>query len=242
MSTEHLLRVGQSRSQLRIVPFDEQSVPNTDASTLKKDLYMKFVSEDQRQLLRRRRLLNSDNNVDQATVAGILMCTPVPDQHLSNCFIQAVSYSGTTKDANYQIDAKDCRGPLDKQVMEAYCFVKQYNRFSARKKIGREERSQYSMQAVFEALVNAVVHRDYSIHGSKIRLFMFVDRLQIYSPGALANTLTVESLIDDQFTRNELLTLLLYEIAVERSIVQTGERKIYLERRGEGVGIIFQES
>ena len=46
--------------------------------------------------------------------------------------------------------------------MDAYKFVERYNQVSARKDVGRTERSQYSMRAVFEALVNAVVHRDYS--------------------------------------------------------------------------------
>lgn len=96
------------------------------------------------------------------------------------------------------------------------------------------------MKAIFEVLVNAVVHRDYSKHGSKIRLFMFSDRLEIYSPGALANTLTIDTLIDNQVTQNELLTRLLSEIELGDNI-KVG-RQYFLERRGEGVGIIFHES
>ncbi len=242
MSTEHLLRVGQSRSQACIVPFDEQAVPNTGRNTLQKDLYMRFVSVDNPSSLRQRRLLVSYRDSLHATVAGVLMCNPNPDQHLYNSCIQAVFYKGKNKDANYQIDAKDYRGPLDKQIVGAYHFVSQYNRLSARKEIGREERPHYSMKAVFEALVNAVVHRDYSIHGSKIRLCMFADRLELHSPGALANTLTVESLIDNQFTRNELLSRLLSELSIGDEIGQAVNRRYFLERRGEGVGIIFRES
>ncbi len=242
MSTEHLLRVGQSRSQVRIISFDEQAVPNTSQDTLDKNLYMRFVIDDKQSSLRQRRLLISHNNTLPATVAGILMCNPVPDLYIHNSFIQAVFYRGKDRDANYQIDAKDCRGPLDEQIISAYNFVYQYNRLSARKEVGREEKTQYSMRAVFEALVNAVVHRDYSIHGSKIRLFMFADRLEIHSPGALANTLTVESLIDNQFTRNELLSRLLSELSLNNGLGKTVERRYFLERRGEGVGIIFRES
>ena len=50
------------------------------------------------------------------------------------------------------------------------------------------------MGAVFEVLVNAVVHRDYSISGSKIRLHMFADRIEIFSPGSLPNSLTRDGL------------------------------------------------
>ena len=99
------------------------------------------------------------------------------------------------------------------------------------------------MQAIFEAIVNAVVHRDYSKQGSKIRLFMFADRLEICSPGALANTLTVDNLPYNQVTRNELLARLLSEVIIDDgSIDQTAQRKHFLERRGEGVGIILQQS
>ena len=242
MSTEHILRVGQSRSQARVINFDEQAVPNTNQDTLQKDLYMRFISDDDTQLLCKRRLLISNNDTLNVTVSGILMCSPTPDEHIYNSYIQAVFYRGEAKDANYQNDAKDYHGPLDKQITGAYNFVNQYNHISAKKEIGREEKPQYSMRAVFEALVNAVVHRDYSKHGSKIRLFMFSDRLEIYSPGALANTLTVENMIDNQFTRNELLSRLLSELKIDTGMNDSVNRKYFLERRGEGVGIIFNDS
>ena len=242
MTPDQLIRVYQSRSQLRVNPFDEQVVPNTGLNTLDKELYMRFVNDEKLASLSQRRLLGHNNDEISATVAGVLMCSSTPDEYIYNSFIQAVFYRGKTKDANFQIDAKDFKGPLDKQIVEAYHFVKQHNQLSARKQIGREERLQYSMKAVFEALVNAVVHRDYSIHGSKIRLFMFADRLELYSPGELANTLTVENLIDNQFTRNELLSRLISELTVNSEIGQQVNRRYFLERRGEGVSIIIHVS
>jgi len=242
MSSEHLLRVGQSRSQARVVLFDEQAVPNTNQDTLQRDMYMRFVADDQPSSLCKRRLLVSHNDNFHATVAGVLMCSRTPDEHIYNSYIQAVFYRGKTRDANYQIDAKDYRGPLDKQIIGAYNFVSQHNRISAKKEMGREERPQYSMKAVFEALVNAVVHRDYSMRGSKIRLFMFADRLEIYSPGVLANTLTIDNLVNNQFTRNELLSRLLSDSSIDDEIGHAVNRRYFLERRGEGVGIILNES
>ena len=170
------------------------------------------------------------------------MCHERPDEFLYNSFVQAVYYRGKEKDANYQIDAKDFRGPLDRQIMDAFKFVETYNQVSALKKIGRTERSQYSMRAVFEALVNAVVHRDYSKSASKIRLFLFADRLELSSPGALANTLTVENMRYVQITRNELLARLLSEISVNDDVRIQVNRSHFLEGRGEGVGIILSES
>ncbi len=247
MTTEQLARLIQSRSQARIIAFDEQLVPNTHKSTLRDLLYQRFITEDAAEdgiedLLLKRTLLVQEGRDIRASVAGILMCHDTPDDYLYNSFIQTVYYSGKLKDANYQIDAKDFKGPLDQQIIDAFKFVQKHNQVSARKEIGREDHPQYNMRAVFEAIVNAVVHRDYSKHGSKIRLFMFADRLELYSPGALANTVTIDKLRYSQATRNELLARLLSEITLEDDIGKQVKRRHFLEGRGEGVGIILNES
>ena len=245
--TEYLARLLQSRSQARIISFDEQFVPNTHQGILRRDLWQRFFTDDPatydvEDLLLMRNLLVREGNEVRASVAGLLMCHDRPDDYLYNSFIQAVYYRGTKMDANYQIDAQDFRGPLDQQILDAYKFAEKHNQVSARKDIGRTEKRQYSMRAVFEALVNAVVHRDYSKTVSKIRLFMFADRLELSSPGALANTLTVEKLRYGQATRNELLARLLSELTVEDNVGRHVARRYFLERRGEGVSIILDES
>ncbi len=247
MPEEYLARLLQSRSRVGIIPPDRRSVPNSTANTLRQDLCQRFIPQEAsgyevEDLLLTRELLVREGSELRASVAGLLMCHDRPDDYLYNSFIQAVFYRGKIKDANYQIDAKDFKGPLDRQVMDAYKFVERYNQVSARKDLGRREQPQFSMRAVFEALVNAVVHRDYSRTASKIRLFMFADRVELSSPGALANTLTVERLRYGQATRNELLARLLSEITVEDNVGRQVARRYFLERRGEGVGIILDES
>ena len=227
--------------------FEGQFVPNTNKDTLRRDLYQRFLPKgvpdnEIEDLLLKRRLLVKEGGEYRASVAGVLMCHDNPDEYLYNSFIQAVFYRSKERDANYQIDAKDFKGPLDQQIIDAFKFVEKFNEVSARKDIGRIDRPQYSMRAVFEALVNAVVHRDYSKIGSKIRLFMFSDRLELYSPGALANTVTVENLRYAQATRNELLARLLSEITLHDTMSRQVIRRHFLERRGEGVGIILNES
>ncbi len=246
MRTDQLARLLQSRSQARIIKFDEQFVPNTNKETLRESLYRQFITEGAPEdviedLLLKRSLLVQEGQEIRASVAGVLMCHDTPDNYLYNSFIQAVYYRSTEKDANYQIDAKDFKGPLDQQIIDAFKFVQKHNEVSARKDIGRIDQPQYSMRAVFEAIVNAVVHRDYSKSGSKIRLFMFTDRLELSSPGALANTVTIDKLRYSQATRNELLSRLLSEITLD-DVGRQVKRQHFLERRGEGVGIILNES
>jgi ATP-dependent DNA helicase RecG len=98
--------------------------------------------------------------------------------------------------------------------------------------------------AVFESLVNAVAHRDYAIYGSKIRLRIYADRFELNSPGALANTMTVDSLPLRQAARNEVLTSLLARCPLPDNVpegLQT-DRATMMDKRGEGVGIILERT
>jgi len=174
-------------------------------------------------------------------VAGVLLCSDHPERFLPNAFIEAVRYRGLRQDSNYQTDAQKICGPLDHQIKQAMSFLKRNQTVMATKEPHRIETSQFSERAVFEAVVNAVAHRDYSISGSKIRFFMFDDRLEIYSPGALPNTVTIESIALRQATRNELITSLLAETPVAETVGDVG-RGYYMEKRGDGVPIIFNES
>lgn len=112
---------------------------------------------------------------------------------------------------------------------------------AARKDPARTDLPQYSEKALFEALVNAVVHRDYSMSGGRIRLSMFDDRLEVASPGSLPNNLSVESMTVRQSTRNEALTSILARMPVAGT--RGGEdRRYFMERRGDGVPIIRRET
>ena len=233
---------------MRIIPFDERPVPNTNKDTLKEPLYQRFITEGEterdqieNQLLKRRLLVEEEQKY-HASVSGVLMCNDKPDDYLYNSFIQAVFYNGEEKDANYQIDAKDFKGPLDEQILHAFKFVEKYNQESTHEEIGRIAQPQYSMSAIFEAIVNAVVHRDYSKYESTIRLFMFADRLELYSPGALVNGLTVDDLPHKQANRNDRLARLLSEITLDDDISRQGVRRDFLGSRGDGVDIILSES
>jgi ATP-dependent DNA helicase RecG len=186
-------------------------------------------------------LTEDDTGKMVPTISGILMACDRPDLYLPNAFIQAVCYRGTTRNADYQVDAEDIFGPINRQVAEACRFVEKNMKTAARKSPAREEVPQYSINAVFEALVNAVAHRDYSIQNAKIRLHMYADRLELCSPGIFPNTMTVESLALRQATRNELLTSLLARCPLERVIAGSG-RSFLMDKRGEGVPIILSES
>lgn len=245
MPPDLLGRLFQQRSQARLIPFDAQPVPETAFSDLSEPLWRRFLktpAEDPPSLLEKMKVLTTDDQGERrATVGGLLLCADQPQRWLPGAFIQAVRYRGTERDANYQVDAQDLTGPLDRQVRDALSFVQRNMKVGARKTPARVDFPQFSVRAVFEALVNAVAHRDYAVHGSKIRLFLFDDRLELYSPGTLPNTVTVDSIALRQSTRNELLTSLLARCPVEDPTGEIG-RGSFMEKRGEGVPIIMDET
>ena len=245
MSTELLARLMQQRSQARILRFEEQAVPESSFGDFDERLYDRFLGRytaDPEVTLHKLKLLAKDESgTTRATVAGILMCSKAPERRFPNARIEAVRYRGVRQDTNYQIDAAHITGPLDDQIRQGVSFLRRTMRVAAVKEPGRREIPQFSERAVFEALVNAVAHRDYSIYGSKIRFFIFDDRLELYSPGALPNSVTIESLPLRQATRNELLTSLLAKCDVGD---ESGRltRQFFMEKRGDGVPIILDES
>ncbi len=245
MPPEYLARLFQQRSQARLIRFEEQPVPQSSMSDLSEKLWINYTTrsnEPAPTVLLKRNLLSKEESGDiRASVAGILLCCETPESFLPNAYIEAVRYRGKNQDSNYQIDAQQIRGPLNQQIEQAMIFLRRNQTVSAVKTPHRVEMKQFSERAVFEAIVNAVAHRDYAIFGSKIRFFMFDDRLEIYSPGNLPNTVTIDNIALRQATRNELITSLLAETPVAETVGDVG-RGFYMEKRGDGVPIIFSES
>lgn len=245
MSPDKLARLFQQRSQVRMIYFDEQPVPETTYDTLSPSLWNKFKSEltldDERGFLRKIKLLTIDSDgVEVASVSGVLMASMKPELFLPNARIQAVCYRGTERDSAYQIDAQEITGPLDEQIDRACAFVTRNMKIAAIKAPGRQDVPQYSNRAVFEAVTNAVAHRDYSIYQACIRLHMFADRLELFSPGAIPNTMTIESMPLRQFPRNGLLSSLLARCPLD--VARKSGRQYIMDRRGEGVPIIIEET
>lgn len=245
MPPDYLARLFQQRSQARLIRFEEQPVPQSGFSDLSEDLWRKYTTRSDEPsdivLLKRNLLSKEESGAVRASVAGVLLCCKNPERFLPDAFIEAVRYRGKKQDSNYQTDAQKICGPLDHQIDQTMAFLKRNQMVMAVKKPHRIEKPQFSERAVFEAVVNAVAHRDYSVFGSKIRFFMFDDRLEIYSPGPLPNTVTIESIALRQATRNELITSLLAETPIEETVGDIG-RGYYMEKRGDGVPIILNES
>lgn len=244
MPPELLARLLQERSQSRVIRYDETPVPGSSRGDLDESLTRRFLRAEADladATLRKARILADDEaGMLRLSIAGALLCTRDPSRWMPHANVQAVAYAGERPDVNYQDDARDIGGPLDAQVFDALHFVRRNTRIQATKELGRIEQPQFSERVIFEALVNAVAHRDYSMAGARIRLHLFRDRIELYVPGGLANTLTPESMALRQYSRNELIVSLLARCPIppEHGLGRTH----LMDRRGDGVPIILEES
>ena len=99
---------------------------------------------------------------------------------------------------------------------------------------------QYSERALFEAVVNAVAHRDYSIKGSSIRLLMFEDRLESVPPGTPKQFDRRRHVREAINTQRSLVSVLARMRIGD--IAGAEHREFFMERRGDGVPVIFRET
>lgn len=253
ISSDHLARLLQQRSQSGAIRFDAKPVPGTSIADLDGVLADRFLTvqmHDRREsTLRKLGIVTNDiEGKPRLSVAGTLLCTTQPDEWLPHAYIQAVAYAGNSvgqalEARRYQLDAMDITGPLDTQVKRACSFVARNQRVSATKRMGRTDFPEYDMTAVFEAVLNAVAHRDYSLWMSKIRLQMYSNRLELYIPGELTGSMTPETLAFRQSTRNSLITSLLIRCPVSDNIIGVETtQKTLIDRRGEGVATIIERS
>lgn len=241
MKADERLRLARRRSQARCRRYDEQAVPQTGFGTLDADLWKPLLTEEgavaPKTRVEKSGLLTPDEKGTlRASVAGILVACREPERYLPNACITATRYRGTDR-ASGQTDARTITGPLDRQITEAVSFVIRNMTVAAEKVPARAELPEYRAEAIFEAVVNAVAHRDYGMRRSRVRISMFSDRLEIQSPGGPPNDLEVADLPHRQATRNELLTSLLGRMSAA-GIHGAAGRLYFIERRGDGVPII----
>lgn len=176
----------------------------------------------------------------EPTNVGLLLFAERPDRWISGAYIDLAVYAHRVSDGN-TADTRRFFGPIPEQIEAVLAYLRAsplLTTVSHKEDVGRRDRPAYALWALQEAIVNAVVHRSYQLRGSQIRIFLFPDRIEVWSPGRLHNTLTPEDLYAgcQPIRRNQLLAGFLrdYESPV------TGTK--HMETRGEGFLNLVRES
>ena len=170
-----------------------------------------------------------------ATIDCMLLFGKRPGRYVPQSGIRAICYPGTDPDYATRAD-EYLRGPMvplgaeDGSLIEpgladrAWDFVRRNTTPTAYLEGPRRiDRWEYPEDVVRVAIVNALVHRDYSIAGTDIMLAIFADRMEIVSPGRLPNTVTVEGMkAGARYARNQTLVNIMRDYR-------------YVDARGMGV-------
>lgn len=180
-------------------------------------------------LLYRRGCLTKEDGKFRPTVSGYLLFGIEPQRSFPGAEISIARYAG--KEMSDVFLRETIRGSLPQQIRRAESFVIANIRKGARiDGLEREDRSEYPMPVLREAIVNAVAHRDYAIRGDEIRILMFGDRIEVYSPGKLAGHVTVNNIAEERFARNEIIVQVLADLGLGEKLGYGIDRMIRLMR------------
>lgn len=152
----------------------------------------------------------------QPTVAGLLLFGRAPQARLPHSGLLFVRFEAPAAPGVQDQPAygrrEEIEGPLPRLIESAWqILTDEMQTRAVLRGLVREERSEYPLFAVREALVNAVCHRDYRIRGRRIELRMYPDRLEVISPGGLPGFITLDNLVEEHYSRNPRLVAGLYQ-------------------------------
>lgn len=137
-------------------------------------------------------LVRSHNKKKYATYGGLLLFSDNKTKWLPDAIIKCVCFASTSRKSI--IDKREIKINLIDSVDEVILFIQRNTRvFAEIGLVRRVDIPEYPVEAVREAVINAVVHADYSIQGSSVQVSIYTDRIEIISQGGLPLGQTMNS-------------------------------------------------
>ncbi len=184
-------------------------------------------------VLSARGLAVADGGITRPTVAGYLLFGREPQREFPEAFIRVLRHQGTVRGSGARsgvLDDRRIEGALTLQIEGAKSWLKK--NVPAPLRLGRSGRFRTSSlipeDAWLEGVVNAVVHRSYSMAGDHTRIEAFDNRIEFESPGRLPGLVRLENIRSTRFARNP---------RIARGLTDLG----YGRELGEGVDRMFEE-
>lgn len=152
-----------------------------------------------------------------------------PERHLPQSTVTFVHFKGNHITGDL-LDRKDITGILPELIEKTVHVIKlNLEQASTIRGLKRIEAAKFPDEVLREVVTNAVAHRDYSIYGANIRIFMFDDRIEFRSPGKLPNTVTIEKMKEG------------YSVARNPFIVKYLQNLRFIDKIGSGIPMILQK-
>lgn len=194
--------------------------------------------DDETALVRLGVLRRTDSGVG-VTLAGLLTLGQWPQQYLPQLCVTFIAVPGTHKDAVPDgaprfTDNATIHGPLPQMLEETVRVILRNTRTAGYVRgLGRDDVGDYPVEALREAVTNALAHRDYSpmARGTQIQVELYVDRLVVRNPGGLFGTVTPDDLGQEgvSSSHNGYLIPLLADVYLP------GTDQVVADNRGSGI-------
>jgi ATP-dependent DNA helicase RecG len=173
------------------------------------------------ELLAKLGVLTPVGNITLPTAAGLLLFGKEPQRFLPHATLRVARFLGN--DMATFLDQADVIGTIPQMIDEAEKFVTRNTRHGIRIVGFRHVNvHEYPIEAIREAITNALCHRDWGLIGQQVRVAIFDDRIFVDSPGRLPPGVTLENIERVHVLRNPVIAQLLYDVE-------------YIENWGSGV-------
>lgn len=205
--------INELERQKRHISFDEEICYETSYEDLDVSAFLKRFEELGKPLdeekLKNLKLVKLENDILYPTNALMILLGKFP-----HCAVKCARFKGTTMDVF--IDKKEYTGDLFSVLENTQHFILNHINLGAKiNGLYREEVYEIPEVAIREALVNAVIHRDYVNRGRDIKVGVYDDIVNIVSPGSLPSNITLEDIFNGRSeSRNRVIANIFKELGL----------------------------
>lgn len=178
------------------------------------------------------KILKKDDGNLHPTNAALLFFGKEPTEHISHHEIRIARFRGV--DRIETIDSQEVKGLIYKMLGDVESFFKRNTRLANKiVEFKRVDIPEYPFEAIREAVINAIAHRNYNRTGAPIMVAIFDDRIEVRNPGGLLPGLNIKKLEGHHATRNEAICNIFHEtLDMERFGTGIGKMKKYMKAHG----------
>jgi len=214
-------------------PVEDEIVPGFRVDDLDRDIMRRYLEarlpRGRAAILSILRDLGWTDAKGRMRLAAVLVFGQTPQRSNRRFGIDVLRFEGRHCDRPVLRRRTELQGPIPHLVEQAdRAIYEEMRRDAVVRGLIREEVPEYPPVVVREALLNAVAHRDYSARGSAVQVRIYDDALEIESPGTLPGYVTVETLRESQYSRNERIMDALHRLGL-------------VEEAGQGIDRMFDE-
>ncbi|NYK09040.1 ATP-binding protein [Leifsonia naganoensis] len=233
------LEYDKGQSQYDGMPLKQIAVPDLDGSRLDDYRVATGTTNTIEKLLKARGLLTHQGEV---TNAAYLLFADQPQAYFPEAYVRVIRYGSVERGTGSRLTIEDehdyrIEGPIPQVIADAAAVIEPLiPRRRALRESGRFEAEPIvPRDAWLEGLVNAVVHRSYSLAGDHIRFEIFPDRVEIESPGRFPGLANPSRPLDiSRFARNPRIARVCADLAIGQELGE-GIKRIFDEMRNSGL-------